>query len=212
MFPTRWVLLSLDCHAWAAQRNQLVKCYLAHHGGCSQSACCWCMFFCFCFCFFPQRTGSHLFCAIHLPSVLRSAPRFVVPLIVPKIDDITTSPQPRFRTSEEYKCEACKHWLLRNLSAPPAMPLRLMLWLGDAPRIYGESFWKGEKKKNALCGKESWTLRVREMFCKPVAEQRTSLNELFQSVHSIKRQVCKPSKYPQMKIQKLSCGTVIFSP
>lgn len=146
MFPTRWVLLSLDCHAWAAQRNQLVKCYLAHHGGCSPSACCWCMFFCFCF-FFSQRTGSHLFCTIHLPSMLRSAPRFVVPLIVPKIGDITTSPQPRFRTSEEYKCEACKHWLLRNLSAPPAMPLRLMLWLGDAPRIYGESFWKGEKKK-----------------------------------------------------------------
>lgn len=95
---------------------------------------------------FSQRTGSHLFCAIHLPSILRSAPRFVVPLIVPKIDDITTSPQPRFRTSEEYKCEACKHWLLRNFPLPPQC---LCVWCCDLETLqeFTEKVSEREKKK-----------------------------------------------------------------
>lgn len=128
------------CSVWTVthEKNQMLKCYPARYGGC---ACCWCMIF-----FPPQRTGSHLFSAIHLPTMSRSAPRVVVPLIVPKIDDLTTQAPPRFHTTEEYKCEAGEHWLLQNLPAPSALPLRLKLWLGDAPRIYEESFWKEGKK------------------------------------------------------------------
>lgn len=46
-FLTRWFFLSLNCHAWAAQMNQMLKCYPARCGGCSPCACCWCMSFFF---------------------------------------------------------------------------------------------------------------------------------------------------------------------
>lgn len=98
----------------------------------------------------------------------------------------------------------------KPLSAPSALPLRLKFWLGDAPRIYEKKVSEMEGE-SALCGTKSWTLRVWEMFSKPMAKQRTSLmscssQSILEKVTSVKPQNVKRGRLRNCRVQLCCSG------
>lgn len=181
----RWFLVCLDRHAWAAQSYQMVKCYLVHTV--------WVFFLCVCWwCmlkhFWSEVSQLPILCHTSASTCWDQLHVSSPPLIPAETDEtVTLALASRAACLQKVRNINVTRSSLQTLTVmkPLCSPHCFCVWWSVLETLQEFTEKVSKKGKSALCCEKRWTLRTWKMFCKPVAELHTSLNELFtsQSIH-----------------------------